>query len=100
MENGEGGDVPRNKASPEFPPKKLGRQLDFTSYGGASAAAVALPEHPQQPKPTPPTVPPPKPQPQLQLQPRPQIQSQQHGQMLFMPTQQPQAPPHLSLRPL
>lgn len=56
MEQGEGGDFPPKKVqsdtagtaavTSDIPPKKLARQLDFTAFGGASAAVV-LPEHPQ-----------------------------------------------------
>ncbi|KAF8400815.1 hypothetical protein HHK36_014117 [Tetracentron sinense] len=46
-------------ATTDFPPKKLARQLDFTPFGSASAAAI-LPEQPQL-----------QPQPQPQLQPLP-----------------------------
>lgn len=56
MEQGEGGDFPPKKVqsdtagsgavTSDVPPKKLARQLDFTGFGGASAAVV-LPEHPQ-----------------------------------------------------
>ncbi|RVW96341.1 Protein tesmin/TSO1-like CXC 5 [Vitis vinifera] len=56
MEQGEGGDFPPKKVqsdtagtaavTSDIPLKKLARQLDFTAFGGASAAVV-LPEHPQ-----------------------------------------------------
>ncbi|CAK9155174.1 unnamed protein product [Ilex paraguariensis] len=104
MEKGEGGDFPPKQvqsgstASSDFPAKKLARQLDFTGYGGASAATVALPEHPQQPKPTPQALPAPKPLPQLQ--PRPQIQSQQQQLILLAPMEQAQAPPYPTIRPM
>ena len=56
MEQGEGGDFPPKKVqsdtagtaavTSDIPLMKLARQLDFTAFGGASAAVV-LPEHPQ-----------------------------------------------------
>ena len=56
MEQGEGGDFPPKKVqsdtkgmtvvTSDIPPKKLARQLDFTTYGGSSTAVVLL-EHPQ-----------------------------------------------------
>ncbi|PSS01894.1 Protein tesmin/TSO1-like [Actinidia chinensis var. chinensis] len=62
MEKGEGGDFsPKTVQSdtlPDFPAKKLARQLDFTGFSGASGTVV-LPDHPHQ-SPVKPPLPPPQ----------------------------------------
>ncbi|KAL6984787.1 hypothetical protein U1Q18_018166 [Sarracenia purpurea var. burkii] len=107
MEKGEGGDFPPKKAQSDkpvsvaaqsdFPAKKLARQLDFTGFGGASAA-VMLPEHPQQLAAQPL---PPRPQantatPMQPPAPQPESHSQQH--LLLMPMQSQSPIP--SIRPV